>query len=304
MVQKNNINLIIVCGPTASGKTALAVELAKLLNSEVIYADSMDIYKGLDIGTAKPTEDEKCQIKHHLIDVISPKEQFTVFDYREMAKPIIDDLIAKGKIPIICGGTGFYINSVLYNLSYGNGTGDNAVREKYKLLAQEKGNLYVYDILKEVDKEAASKIHENDLKRVIRALEIYESGIKKSDIKDDKTPNYNYVAVSPNLDRSELYEGINLRVEKMFESGLVDEVKKLYSSGINESFQCMQGIGYKEIVSFIKGEISLEDAKELIKINTRHYAKRQITFFKQLDKLIYLDKDTPQNWAKKITEYL
>lgn len=304
MVQKNSINLIIVCGPTASGKTALAVELAKNLNSEIVYADSMDIYTGLNVGTAKPTKEEKCGIKHHMIDVVSPREQFTVFDYRETAKPIIDNLINKGKIPIICGGTGFYINSLLYNLSYGKGTGDVSIREKYKQIAQEKGSFYVYNLLKQVDPESANKIHENDLKRVIRALEIYESGTKKSDIKDDKTPNYNYLAVSPNPDRSVLYERINSRVDKMFDLGLVEEVKGLYFNGITENFQCMQGIGYKEIIPYIKGETSLYQTKENIKINTRHYAKRQITFFKQLENLTYLENDTPQNLAKKITENL
>ncbi len=229
MVQKNNINLIIVCGPTASGKTALSIEIAKLLNTEIIYADSMDIYKGLDIGTAKPTNDEMAGIKHHLIDVVEPTENFTVFDYRNKAKPIIDNLINNGKIPVICGGTGFYINSILYNLSYGQGTGDLKVREKYKNLAEKHGNEYVYNILKEVDPISAEKLHFNDLKRVIRALEIYESGVKKSDIIDDKTPNYNYIAIYVDFDRQELYERINKRVDLMFENGLLDEIKELLS---------------------------------------------------------------------------
>lgn len=302
MVQENNINLIIVCGPTASGKTALSVEIAKLLDTEIIYADSMDIYKGLDIGTAKPTKEEMCGIKHHLIDVVEPTDSFTVFDYREKAKPIIDNLIQKGKIPVICGGTGFYINSILYNLSYGQGTGDLKVREKYKDLAEKYGNEYVYNILKEVDSASAEKLHFNDVKRVIRALEIYETGVKKSDIVDEKTPNYNYIAVYIDFDRAELYDRINKRVDIMFESGLLDEIKMLLDKGITKDCQCMQGIGYKEVLSFIDGDVDLDSVKEQIKINTRHYAKRQLTFFKGLPNLLALKKDDPKNLAKFVVE--
>ncbi len=304
MVQKNNLNLIIVCGPTASGKTALSVEIAKLLNTEIIYADSMDIYKGLDIGTAKPTKDEMDGIKHHLIDVVEPTDNFTVFDYREIAKPIIDNLIKNGKIPVICGGTGFYINSILYNLSYGQGTGDLKVREKYKDLAEKHGNEYVYNILKDVDPISAQKLHFNDLKRVIRALEIYESGIKKSDILDDKTPNYNFIAVYVDFDRQELYDRINKRVDLMFENGLLDEIKGLLNKGITKEHQCMQGIGYKEVLSYFSGELDLESVIEQIKINTRHYAKRQLTFFKAMPNLLPLKKDTPKNLAKFVVEKL
>lgn len=302
MVQENNINLIIVCGPTASGKTALSVEIAKLLETEIIYADSMDIYKGLDIGTAKPTIEEMGGIKHHLIDVVEPTDSFTVFDYREKAKPIIDNLIQNGKIPVICGGTGFYINSILYNLSYGQGTGDLKVREKYKDLAEKYGNEYVYNILKEVDSVSAEKLHYNDLKRVIRALEIYETGVKKSDIVDEKTPNYNYIAVYIDFERAELYDRINKRVDIMFENGLLDEIKMLLDKGITKDCQCMQGIGYKEVLSFIDGDMDLDSVKEQIKINTRHYAKRQLTFFKGLPNLLALKKDDPKNLAKFVVE--
>lgn len=306
MVQKNSIKnkIIIICGPTASGKSAVALECAKLLDSEIIYADSMDIYKNLNIGTAKPTILEQSIVKHHLIDVANPNEDFSVSQYKQLALPIINDLINKGKVPIICGGTGFYINSILYDFSYGNGKGDLNVREKYKKIAEEFGNNYVYNLLKEIDPLSAEKIHENDVKRVIRALEIAETGIKKSDIQDDLTPKYNYSAYSINFDRELLYKRINDRVDQMFKLGLVDEVNSLINSGITIKNQCMQGIGYKEVYSYINNEISLDECIELIKLNTRHYAKRQITFFKKLNGLQYLEPDSPKILAQRITNLL
>ncbi len=290
MVQKNNIKpkIIIICGPTASGKTALAVEVAKRLNSEVISADSMYIYKGLNVGTAKPTEFEIQGIKHHLIDIINPDEAFSVSDYKRTAEPIIKSLIQDNKIPIICGGTGFYINSILYDLSYGNGKNNLDVRQKYKELAEKHGNLYVYNKLLEVDRDSAVKLHYNDIKRVIRALEIFESGVKKSQLNDEFIPKYDYKAFLINHDRTILYERINKRVDIMVKDGLINEVKSLYDKGIDENCQCMQAIGYKEILEFIKGEISLDDAIDNIKLNTRHYAKRQLTFFKKMPDLKYL----------------
>ncbi|MCQ2387712.1 MAG: tRNA (adenosine(37)-N6)-dimethylallyltransferase MiaA [Clostridia bacterium] len=296
--------LLIICGPTASGKTSLAIECAKLLNSEIISADSMNIYSGLDIGTAKPTKDEQSQIKHHLIDVVSAEKSFSVGDYRELAKPIVDDLLDKGKTPIICGGTGFYINSLIYNLSYGKSTGNLLVRQKYNDLALKFGNEYVYNILKEKDIETAKKLHFNDLKRVIRALEIYESGIKKSDIKDDYSLAYDYDAYSFDYDRNSLYERINCRVNLMIENGLITEVEQLIKNGITNENQCMQGIGYKEIYSYLKGDISKEDAIELIKLNTRHYAKRQITFFKKLPNIKFIKPSNISEIAKRIVESL
>lgn len=285
MVQENSLmdKIIIICGPTASGKTALAVECAKLLNSEVVSADSMYIYKGLNIGTAKPTLDEMQGIKHHLIDVVEPNESFSVSDYKNMAEPIIKDIISRGKIPIICGGTGFYINSILYDLSYGNGKVDVEIRKKYNDLAKMHGNEYVYNILKEVDIDSANKLHFNDLKRVIRALEIYHSGTKKSDICDDFKPKYDYKAFSISHPRDELYKRINYRVNLMAKNGLIDEIKGLIDIGIGRNDQCMQAIGYKEILDYFDGKCSLESAIELIKLNTRHYAKRQITYFKKLN---------------------
>jgi len=289
---KNKI--IIICGPTASGKTSLAIDLAKKLNTEIISADSMYVYKELNVGTAKPTKKEMQGVIHHLIDIAEPTDNFSVSDYKSLAEPIINRLINEEKVPIICGGTGFYINSILYDLSYGNSSANLEIREKYKRIAKEKGNQYVYDVLLSLDPKSAEKLHFNDLKRVIRALEIYESGTKKSAIIDNLTPKYDFDAYMIDFPRETLYERINERVEIMFNSGLIDEIKSLIDHGINPSHQSMQAIGYKEVFDYINGEISLEQVKETIKLNTRHYAKRQITFFKKLDPIKLIPKDVSE----------
>ncbi len=306
MVQKDSIKnkILIICGPTASGKTALAVECAKLLKSEVISADSMNVYKGLDVGTAKPTEEEKQGVVHHLIDVVSPCDAFSVGDYRENALPIIDRLHKEGKIPVVCGGTGFYINSILYDFSYGNSTANLKARQKYFDLAKEHGNEYVFNILLSVDPESAKKLHANDLKRVVRALEIYESGQKKSEIVDDLTPKFDYKAYSIDFPRKTLYDRIDMRVDIMIKDGLIEEVKKLLDNGISLENQCMQGIGYKEIVEYLQGDLTLEQSIDKLKLNTRHYAKRQLTFFKKLKDLIYLQPDSAVELAKRIINEL
>ncbi len=309
MVQKNSIinknnKILIICGATATGKTNLAIECAKLLNSEVISADSMYIYNGLDIGTAKPTASEMQGIKHHLIDIVSPFDSFTVSDYKNLATPIIDELISQGKVPVICGGTGFYINSILYDLSYGNGNADPKVREYYNELAKINGNEFVYNILCEKDIDTAKKLHYNDIKRVIRALEICETGIKKSEIIDSFTPKYNYDAYSISFSRDELYSRINSRVDIMFNNGLVDEVRKILDMGVNISNQCLQGIGYKETIDYINGNKTLEETIELIKLNTRHYAKRQITYFKRLVGLKIIENSDASLLAERIVNLL
>ncbi|MBQ3235760.1 MAG: tRNA (adenosine(37)-N6)-dimethylallyltransferase MiaA [Clostridia bacterium] len=278
--------LIIICGPTASGKSALAIELAKKLDTEIISADSMAIYKGLDIGTAKPTSEELSMVKHHLIDVCEPTDSFSVSDFENLSLPIIDDLLVRGKTPIICGGTGFYINSILYKLSYGGSAGNLEVREKYFELAKTNGNDAVYNELLKVDPKATEKIHKNDLVRVIRALEIYYStGKKKSEQNDKLVPRYSYLAVTPDIDRQTLYQRIDLRVDKMIDNGLIAEVKGLIDRGIDKNYQCMQGIGYKETYDAIVND-NYDELSYLIKLNSRHYAKRQVTFFKKLDGII------------------
>ena len=295
--------VLVICGATASGKTKLAVECALKLNTEVISADSQLIYKGLDIGTAKPTEQEKCGVKHHLIDIVEPNESFSVSDYKDAAMPVLQSLLNQGKTPIICGGTGFYINSLLFDLSYGNVAADSSIREKYARILNEEGAEALYERLKSVDKETAGKLHLNDTKRIIRALEIYEvSGKKKSEQNDSQVPVFDYTAVAINYPREELYSRIDRRVDEMFERGLVDEVENLLSSGIDENFQCMQAIGYKEVVFGLKNGSLDSTMRDIIKQNTRHYAKRQITFFKKLPYIHWLE---PENaTADKVMEII
>lgn len=281
--------VLVVCGATASGKTSLAVACAKELHTEIISADSMLVYKGLNIGTAKPTEEETEGVCHHLIDVIEPTESFSVSDYEACALPILKRLLAEGKTPIICGGTGFYINSLLYKSQFGNVGANKELRLKYERLAEMFGKEYVYNILCEKDPGSAEKLHFNDLKRVIRALEIYDvTGKAKSAQQDKPIPRFDFVAVSIDHERETLYERINLRVEQMFEQGLQQEVEQLLGNGVTEDMQCMQGIGYKEVVEGIKLGYSLAEIKELIKKNTRNYAKRQITFFKRMENHVRL----------------
>lgn len=295
--------VLVICGATATGKTALAVSCAKLLNSAVISADSQLVYKGLDIGTAKPSEEEKLGVPHYMIDVAEPFAEYSVSDYREAALPIVEKMVSEGKIPVICGGTGFYINSLLFDLSYGKVAAAPEVREKYEKLAEERGKEYVYDILKQTDSAAAEKLHPNDLKRVIRALEIFEAGgVKKSEINDGQKARFDYVAVAIDYPREELYERINLRVDKMFEAGLVEEVSSLLSRGIDENCRCMQAIGYKEVIECLKNGLSQSTMRDIIKQNTRRYAKRQITFFKKLPNLINLSAN--QAIAEKVIEIL
>ena len=281
--------VLVICGATASGKTSLAVECAKKLNTEIISADSMLVYKGLNIGTAKPSEAEKQGIKHHLIDVVAPTAAFSVSDYEKTALPIVEKLLSEQKTPVICGGTGFYIQSLLYKSQFGNVGANTEIREKYERLAQERGVEYVHSLLAEVDKESAEKLHANDVKRVIRALEIYEiTGKAKSEHKDMQIPRFDFVAVSIEYPRETLYERINLRVEQMFSNGLLQEVQVLLNNGVTTDMQCMQGIGYKEIAEGLQKGWTEREMIELIKKNTRNYAKRQQTFFKRMQNHVLL----------------
>lgn len=297
--------VLVICGATASGKTSLAVECAKKLNTEVISADSQLVYKGLNIGTAKPTAEEMCGIKHHMIDTVEPSEGFNVGNYREKALPIMKNLLASGKIPVICGGTGFYINSLLFDLSYGNTEGNGEIRKKYSDFLETHGKEALFEKLREIDAETAEKLHVNDIKRIIRALEIYElSGKKKSEQNDTLISEYDYLAVAIDWKREELYERINMRVDKMFEDGLVEEVQGLLSRGIDEKFQCMQAIGYKEVVFGLKNGDLHSTMRDIIKQNTRHYAKRQIVFFKKLPNIVWLNpkEATAEHIAEMLNE--
>lgn len=286
--------VLVICGPTASGKTALSIACAKAFDGEIISADSLLVYKGLNIGTAKPSLEEREGIPHYMIDVVEPTENFSVSDYEREALPIVEKIQKKGRMPIICGGTGFYINALLYKSQFGNVGADEKVRQKYEALAQEHGKEYVYGILCEKDRESAAKLHYNDLKRVIRALEIYDvTGRPKSEQQDTMTPRFDFVALSLGYLRDKLYNRINLRVDQMFEQGLVEEVQGLMQQGVMRESQCMQGIGYKEIAEGLQKACTEEEMKELVKKNTRNYAKRQETFFKRMQNHVILP---PQGW--------
>lgn len=279
-------NSIIILGPTASGKTDISIKIAKALNTEIINADSMQIYKELNIGTAKASVAEQEGIKHHLLDFVDPTKEFSVSEYKNLAMPIITNLINNKKVPIIVGGTGFYVQSLLTNFEYGNSYKNEQLRAELTEIANEKGNQAVHDILKQIDIDSANKIHYNDLKKVIRAIEIFKmSNKKKSELNNTMQTNTQSVLkpliIALNWNRETLYERINFRVDSMIKNGLINEVKNLvnkYNLTINN--QSMQGIGYKEILSFLNNECSQTEAIEKIKISTRHYAKRQITWFK------------------------
>lgn len=294
--------VLVVCGATASGKTGFAVEMAKRLHGEVISADCMLVYRGLDIGTAKPTEQEKQGIPHHMIDVASPYSNYSVGDYEAQALPVLQELLQKGICPVLCGGTGFYLQSLLFSRGHGNVGADEALRRRYEEMAAREGNLAVFERLKEVDAESAEKLHPNDVKRVIRALEIYElTGVKKSEQQDGFVPRFPYVAVAFDYPREELYRRIDLRVDEMISQGLVEEVRSLYEKGLDTKNQCMQGIGYKEVLEYLKNNISLSTMRDIIQQNTRNYAKRQITFFKKFPNLIWLDPHAKDN-AERVME--
>ncbi len=276
---------LVICGATASGKTSLAIACAKRFNGEIISADALLVYQDLNIGTAKPTETEKAGIPHYMIDVVSPYSNFSVSDYERLALPIVERLLREGKMPIICGGTGFYIQSLLYKSQFGGAGANEAIRKKYEDLYAQYGAEYVHGLLAKVDRLSAEKLHANDSKRVIRALEIYElTGKPKSEQQDEQIPRFPFVAVSIDYPREMLYARINARVEQMFASGLVKEVKTLLESGVSPDSQCMQGIGYKEIIAGMQTGASEREMVELIQKNTRNYAKRQQTFFKRMQK--------------------
>ncbi len=294
--------VLVVCGATASGKTGFAVEMAKRLGGEVVSADCMLVYRGLNIGTAKPTEEEKGGIVHHMIDVAEPTRSYSVGDYEESALPIVENILKRGKVPVICGGTGFYIQSLCFSRGHGSVGADEKVRRKYEKIAAEQGNLAVYRMLERVDWESAQKLHPNDLKRVIRALEIFElTGKKKSEQQDGFVPRFPYLAVAFNMPREELYDRINRRVDDMLAQGLVEEVRDLVGKGLNETCQSMQGIGYKEVYEYLKNNISYSTMRDIIQQNTRNYAKRQITFFKKFPNLIWLDPHAKDN-VQRVTE--
>lgn len=294
---------LVVCGATASGKTSFAVSLAQKLGGEVVSADCMLVYKRMNIGTAKPTADEMQGVCHHMIDIAEPTEKYSVSDYENAALPICENLFSKNVPPVICGGTGFYIQSLLFSRTNGGAGGDESIRREYEKVAQTRGREYLHGLLREVDPQSAEKLHPNDVKRVIRALEIYRlTGRKKSEQNDGFSERYPYVAVAFQFPRDELYARIDRRADEMLAAGLVDEVRDLLDAGVTPDCQSMQGIGYKEVVKYLKNEISYSTMCDIIKQNTRNYAKRQITLFKKFPGLIWLDPRDEGN-LQKVAEY-
>lgn len=293
---------IIILGPTATGKTSLAISIAKTLNTEIINADSMYIYDKLNIGTAKPSKEELASVKHHLIGFVDPKETFNVSEYRDNALPIINEFKVKNYIPVIVGGTGFYIDSLINNYSYGEFS-DNKIRENLQNDLDKYGIEYLYNKLKDLDPETYQKLHINDKYRIIRALEIcLSTGKKKSEIVNFTEPILkNPLLIGLNIPREILYNRINQRVDLMVKQGLINEVRELFDSGLNTlNSQSMKGIGYKEIIEYFNGIHSLELAIEKIKQHTRNYAKRQITWFKRNKNIIWFNPLEDNNLIEKI----
>lgn len=291
--QVNRPKLIIIAGATAVGKSDLSIRLAKKIGGQIISADSMQVYRGMDIGTAKIRPDEMDGVKHYLIDELDPSDEFNVFVFQSLAKKYIRQIYAEGKIPILVGGTGFYIQSVLYDIDFSEEGGDRAYRKELEEKAAQEGPAAVYALLEAIDPEASEQIHPHNVKRVIRALEYYrETGEKISDhnrIQREKESPYDVTYVVLNRDRALIYDRINQRVDQMIKEGLVEEVQALLGAGVSPDCVAMQGLGYKEMVRYLHKELSLEEAAALIKQSTRHFAKRQITWFKREPDAVWLD---------------
>ena len=300
--------LIILTGPTAVGKTKASIGLAKAINGEIISADSMQVYKGMDIGSAKISPEEMEGVKHYLIDELEPDEPFHVVRFQQMAKEALEIIYEKGKIPIIVGGTGFYIQALLYDIDFTENEEDTQYRQELENLATEHGAEYVHDILKKVDEKAAEEIHANNIKRVIRALEFYHLTGKKISEHNEKerakeTP-YNACYFVLTDDRKLLYERIEKRIDQMMEAGLLDEVKTLKAKGFTRDMVSMQGLGYKEILQYLDGEITLDDAIYILKRDTRHFAKRQLTWFRRERDVVWVDKSVFGRDEEQILAYL
>lgn len=300
--------LIILTGPTAAGKTKLSIALAKAVNGEIISADSMQVYRHMDIGSAKIRPEEMQGIKHYLVDILEPTQDFNIVLFQKYAKQAISEIYEKGKIPIIVGGTGFYIQSVLYNIDFHESSEDTALRTELEQLARGKGAEYLHNILEECDPKAAQEIHANNVKRVIRAIEFYrQTGQKISEHNEaerEKKSAYDsrYFVLTDKRER--LYEKIDKRVDQMIEEGLVDEVRRLMEMGCRRDSTAMQGLGYKEIISYLAGEITLEEAVYIIKRDTRHFAKRQLTWFRRERDVIWIEKDQFAYDDEKMLNYI
>lgn len=300
--------LIILTGPTAVGKTELSIKLAKAIGGEIISADSMQVYKYMNIGTAKITPEEMCGVKHYLIDEFEPDEEFNVVKFKEYADRYMEEIYSRGKIPIIVGGTGFYIQAVLYGIDFEENGEDTSFREELEALAVNKGSEFLHSRLREVDPASAEAIHPNNVRRVIRALEYFEqTGNRISEHNEEqrqKDSPYQFSYFVLNNEREVLYDRINQRVDLMIEQGLVQEVQQLLDMGYTKDLVSMQGLGYKEIVSYLEGNDFLEDAVYIIKRDTRHFAKRQLTWFKREKEVSWIDKNKYDNDETKILNVL
>lgn len=300
--------LVILTGPTAVGKTRLSVKLAKEIGGEIISADSMQVYRHMDIGSAKITKEEMEGIPHYLVDILDPKENFNVFLFQKLAKKAMEQIYENGHIPILVGGTGFYIQSVLYDIDFEENEGDSAYRKELEALSVEKGAAYLHDMLKKVDARSAEQIHKNNVKRVIRALEYFhQTGTPISghnDMERAKESPYDFCYFVLNERRELLYERIEKRVDQMLSHGLVEEVQKLKEMGCSMEHISMQGLGYKEILGYLDGQYDLERAVYLIKRDTRHFAKRQLTWFNRERDVIFIDKEAFDRQDEKILDYM
>ena len=289
--------VIVILGPTGSGKSKLSISLAKKIGGEIVSCDSMQIYRRMDIGTAKISKKEMENIPHHMIDIVEPNEEFSVGEYVKQAKKIIAEIFERNKVPIVVGGTGLYVKALTQNYDFGNTEKNLEIREKYKKILKEKGNEFLFNILNEKDPEIAKKIHLNDTKKIIRALEKIEN--KKNLEKDLEIQDWEYLIFGLNLPREELYRRINLRTEKMFEEGLEKEVSNLIESGVSQKAQSMEGIGYKQVIYAKENNLTRKELIGLVQQKTRNYAKRQLTFMRGIENLIWVDAKDAE---KKILE--
>ena len=298
--------LIILTGPTAVGKTKASIGLAKAIGGEIISADSMQVYKGMDIGSAKIRPEEMKGIRHYLVDVLEPSCEFHVVRFQQMAKQAMAEIYAKGKIPIVVGGTGFYIQALLYDIDFTENEEDTGYREELEALAKERGAEYLHEMLKEVDPESARQIHANNRKRVIRALEFYRlTGQKISEHNETeraKESPYEFCYFVLNDDRKKLYDRIEKRVDQMLEMGLLEEVTALKNKGYTKDMVSMQGLGYKEMLNYLNGEYSYEEAVSILKRDTRHFAKRQLTWFRRERDVIWIEKEQYDYDEEKILD--
>lgn len=287
----NKPKVIVICGPTASGKTTLSIQLAQKINGEIISSDSMQIYKDMNIGTAKPDQQEMQGIKHYLLDFVEPNQRYSVADYKKDAENAIEDILQKGKVPIIVGGTGLYVDSLIYGIEYPNIEFDENYRKELERRVEKEGLEKIYEKAKKIDPQAMKKISRNDQKRILRVLEIYNAtGKTKTEQEIESRKNevkYDYRVFAINMDREKLYDRINKRVDIMIQKGLIEEVENLLKK-YNEFPTAMQGLGYKEVVEYIQGKVLKEDMIENIKRESRRYAKRQITWFKKNKQTIWI----------------